>query len=121
MAENMFHAGDIINMQEAYGIAQKRDLESVKRARKHDGLKLKSLALIVGGRVLVRNLSERGGPGKFMSHREDKIHVVRRQISRKTHLYMRLNQRFELVESEYFTTTYCSSASICLWKQNHRE
>ena len=75
------------SMQEAYEVAQERALETARRVKRRDGLKLKSVALKVGDRVLVRNLSERGGPGKIRSHWEDKIHVVRRQMSENSPVY----------------------------------
>ena len=63
-------------MQEAYQVAQERAKECASRAKRRDGLKLRSGALKRGDRVLVRNMGERGGPGKLRSHWEEKVHVT---------------------------------------------
>ena len=57
-------------MQEAYQVAQQRAEECASRAKRRDGLKLRSVALKRGDRVLVRNMGERGGSGKLRSHWE---------------------------------------------------
>ena len=55
-------------MKKAYGIAASKC--------KAQGDKVK--AFYVGDRVLIKNLSERGGPGKLRSYWEDKVHVHRK-------------------------------------------
>ena len=67
-------------MSEAYELASKRANEGSDRAKQRYDHHVRSSVLHPGDRVLVRNLSERGGPGKLRSHWEDRIHVV---ISRK--------------------------------------
>lgn len=63
-------------MKEAYDLATKRSGLSGARGKKHYDKKANSPVLQPGDRVLVRNLSERGGPGKLRSYWEDKIQVV---------------------------------------------
>ena len=46
------------------------------RGKRNYDKRMRSSALQVGDRVLVRNLTPRGGPGKLRSFWEDKIHVV---------------------------------------------
>ncbi|XP_078338900.1 uncharacterized protein LOC144627024 [Crassostrea virginica] len=74
-------------MQEAYQVAQERAEECASRAKRRDGLKLRSVALKRGDRVLVRNMGERGRPGKLRSHWEEKVHVVTRQMSERSPVY----------------------------------
>ena len=66
-------------MREAYRIVQEksaaRKQKDVER-RKRDGKKILG-DLMVGDRVLVKNVRERGGPGKIRSHWEQKVYVVK--------------------------------------------
>ena len=63
-------------MSEAYMLAQNssKSHKEKDRERRNSGRTLASLQS--GDRVLVRNLSKRGGPGKLRSHWEPVIHVV---------------------------------------------
>ena len=63
-------------MQEAYSLASKSATKSAMRGKRKYDKRMRSSALQVGDRVLVRNLTPRGGPGKLRSFWEDKIHVV---------------------------------------------
>lgn len=64
-----------------------RAMTASSKAKERYDKRLKSAVLKVGDRVLVRNLSERGGPGKLRSHWERNIHVVRRRISDDAPVY----------------------------------
>ena len=60
-------------MENAYKFASKK---SGARAKEYYDRKLCSSVLQPNDRVLVRNLSERGGPGKLRAHWEDQIHRI---------------------------------------------
>jgi hypothetical protein len=68
-------------MQEAYQVVRQKStqrLSGVKANKYYDRL-VRSSVLQPGDRVLVRNLSERGGPGKLISFWENDIDVVVRR------------------------------------------
>ena len=70
-------------MREAYQIVRERSLARKQKdinRRKKDGKKILG-DLMVGERVLVRNVRERGGPGKIRSHWEQKVYVVKEKKS----------------------------------------
>ena len=66
-------------MENAYKLASKESQESGARAEEYYDRKLRSSVLQPNDSVLVRNLSERGGPGKLQAHWEDQIHHIVRQ------------------------------------------
>lgn len=63
-------------MTEAYELASTKSNEGGARAKQRYDHRVRGVVLQPGDRVLVRNLSERGGPGKLRPHWEDRIHVV---------------------------------------------
>ena len=63
-------------MKEAYQIAQQNAKKTAERDREYYNKRVSGGVLQPGDRVLVRNLIERGGPGKLRSHWEHVIHVV---------------------------------------------
>ena len=74
-------------MQEAYEIVKKNVRKSTERGKKHYDEKVKSSVLCPGDRVLVRNLTPRGGTGKLRNHWEETIHVVIRQVGEDIPVY----------------------------------
>ena len=67
-------------MQEAYSLASKSAQKAAEKGKKQSNKRIRSTVLSPGDRVLVRNLTPRGGPGKLRAFWEDEIHVV---VSRK--------------------------------------
>lgn len=62
-------------MKEAYDVASKNIEKTHTRGKSFYDQKRQCAALSPGDRVLVRNMSERGGPGKLHSYLEDQVHV----------------------------------------------
>ncbi|XP_042168350.1 uncharacterized protein LOC121846901 [Oncorhynchus tshawytscha] len=63
-------------MIEAFDIASRNMEKSTAKGKAYYDRKKMSWVLVSGDRVPVRNMSERGAPGKLRSHWEDQIHVV---------------------------------------------
>ena len=63
-------------MKEAYRIAASKCEAQGDKAKAFYDLKVRSSTLLPGDRVLIKNLSECGGPGRLRSYWEDKVHVV---------------------------------------------
>ncbi|XP_073718842.1 uncharacterized protein [Misgurnus anguillicaudatus] len=67
-------------MQEAYEIVKENAKKSAERNKRNFEGKVRSSVLHSGDRVLIRNLTPRGGTGKLRNHWEDAIHTVVQRI-----------------------------------------
>ena len=74
-------------MEEAYAIARERAQNNANRNKRRCDAKPQSIELQPNDRVLVRNLSERGGPGKLRSYWEKEIHIVVSRRDKKSPVY----------------------------------
>lgn len=63
-------------MGQAYSQALKTTTQRRQRGKTQYNKRVRSSVLEPGDRVLVRNLTPRGGPGKLRSYWEEKVHVV---------------------------------------------
>ena len=68
-------------MQEAHALVSRQIEKSSIRSKACYDKKALSAVLHPGHRVLVRNLSERGGPGKLRAYWEQQIRVVEERIA----------------------------------------
>lgn len=80
-------------MEEAYKIARECAQKSADRSKNNFDNKVRSNTLQQGGRVLVKNLTPRGGPGKLRNFWEDSIHIVVGQMDGEQ--FMKLSQKKE--------------------------
>lgn len=67
-------------MAEAYKISEGNSLQASARGKAQYNRKARGV-LKAGDRVLVRNLGERGGPGKLRSYWEKVVYMVKGQVS----------------------------------------
>ena len=72
-------------IKEAYAVASCRSRAAGERNKAHYDLKAKYVDLQSNDRVLVRDLSERGGPGKLRSYWENDVHrvICRKEVQRE--------------------------------------
>ena len=63
-------------MKKAYNLASAHAKKSADTGKRQYDKKVRHTALCEGDRVLVRNMTERGGPGKLRSYWEREIYVV---------------------------------------------
>lgn len=76
-----------MRMEEAYQLATKSAQASGKRGKALYDRKIQGAELHPGNRVLIRNLTERGGPGKLRSFWEEKVHVVVKRKHQESPVY----------------------------------
>jgi len=74
-------------MEEAYAIANENAQKNAERSKKYYDTKVRSAVLQPGERVLIKNLTPRGGPGKLRNYWEDTIHTVVRQMGSDLPIY----------------------------------
>ncbi|GAA6106495.1 uncharacterized protein LOC121887483, partial [Tachysurus ichikawai] len=74
-------------MKEACEIAREHANKCAERNKKNYDLKVRCTDLNPGSRVLVKNLTPRGGTGKLQNYWENEVHVVLRQVANDVPIY----------------------------------
>ena len=75
------------SMSEAYQLASEKAEKNATSGKVQYDKKAKNTSLQPGDRVLIRNVKERGGPGKLRSYWEDKVYKIVRQKSNEIPVY----------------------------------
>lgn len=108
-------------MLNAYEIVNKNAKKSTERGKQNYDKKAKSSVLEEGDRVLVRNMTPRGGTGKLRSHWEDCIHKVVRQVNKDLPIYEVVPEQGKVRDSRSYTVTFCSQLARSGKKNKGRE
>ncbi len=74
-------------MQEACEIAREQANKCAERNKRNYDQRVRCTDLFPGSRVLVKNLTPRGGTGKLRNYWEDEVHVITRQVADDTPVY----------------------------------
>ncbi|XP_038130569.1 uncharacterized protein LOC119776319 [Cyprinodon tularosa] len=74
-------------MSEAYQLASRTASKQAMRGKAHFDKKVHGGELYPGCRVLVRNLNEKGGPGKLRAFWEDKVYIVKERKYQDSPVY----------------------------------
>jgi len=74
-------------MSEAYKIASETAEWNAQHGKTQYEKKVRRIVLEPGDRVLVRNISEQGGPGKLRSYWENEVYIVVEQKGQDTPVY----------------------------------
>ena len=102
-------------MSEAYKIASETAQRNAQHGKKQYDKKVRRIVSEPGDRVLVRNISERGGPGKLRSYWENEVYVV---VEKKAKTPQSTKSDLSLVQrKECYTAIYCYLAHTCQWKR----
>ena len=80
-------------MTEADQLASKRSQDGQRQSKEQLDRRVRSMVLQPNDRVLVRNLNEKGGPGKLRSHWEQKIYRVIKRVEENSPVYHVVSER----------------------------
>ena len=74
-------------MQDAYQLVMKKSQDSALKQKKQHDKHVRTALLLPRDRVLIKNMTLRGGPGKLKSYWEEKIHIVESHIGKDSPVY----------------------------------
>ena len=74
-------------MQEAYQLVMKKSQDSALKQKKRYDKHVRTELLLPGDRVLIKNMTPRGGPDKLKSYWEEEIHIVESHIGKDSPVY----------------------------------
>lgn len=74
-------------MEEAYAIANENAQRAAEKSKRYYDTKVRSSVLQPGERVLIKNLTPRGGPGKLRDYWENTVHTVVKQMGSNLPIY----------------------------------
>lgn len=103
---------------EAYHVASEKSKKSSKRGKVIYDRKAKGVVLQPGDRVLVRNLAERGGPGKLRPYWETTVYTVKKQLSENPVDIVSPETR-DQKKSKHYTVISCCWSIIYLLRLLH--